>query len=456
MPPNGGIAISIFSAYETVIIYDENARGMITAIRDAWVVTQDQQRRIVRGDVVIDGERIVSVGKEYKGTADREIEASGDIVMPGLINTHTHVAMTVMKGVVDDIPFPKFLEKVFRIDSDRTEKDLNIGTKIGCAEMIRSGTTTFVDLYYSEDVIAKAVTEAGIRGVLCWCVLDEEMTTQKGNPLQNCKRFYDGFKDKRKILPGVGLQGVYVCGEDTCKGAKEFSDEKGIPLTFHLSETRGEVNQHKKKTGKRPAEWLNEIGVLGGNAIAAHSAWLTLNEVRMMGGAGMSISSCPVSNMKLATGGVAPVPEFQRHGVNVTVGTDGSTTNNSLDLMAEMKILGLLQKSSRWDPTVASAQELLDFATVNAAKAIGMRDSLGSIEEGKYADIVILDGGAPNLRPLLPENMISNIIYSGSSSNVKTVMCQGDVVMEDGRVNTIDEAEVLSESEEMWRSLCLR
>ncbi|MCL1979309.1 MAG: amidohydrolase family protein [Methanomassiliicoccaceae archaeon] len=429
---------------------------MITAVRDAWIVTQDPRRRIIRGDVVVDGERIVSVGKGYKGTADREINASGDIVIPGLINTHTHVAMTVMKGTVDDIAFPEFLKKVFSIDSDRTDKDIDIGTKLGCAEMIRSGTTTFVDMYYSEDIIAKATMEAGIRGVLCWCVLDEEMTTQKGNPLQNCKRFYGDFKDKRKIIPGAALQGVYVCNEETCKGTKEFSDEKDIPLTFHLSETREEVNGHRKKTGKRPVEWMNDIGVLGKNAIAAHSAWVTMNEVRIMGAAGMSISSCPVSNMKLATGGVAPIPEFQKHGVNVTVGTDGSTTNNSLDLMAEMKVLGLLQKSSRWDPTVAKAQELLDYATVNAAKAIGMQDSLGSIEEGKYADLVILDGGSPNLRPLLQENMISNIIYSGSSSNVKTVMCQGDLVLENGRMNTIDEAEVLSESEEMWRSLCLR
>ena len=428
---------------------------MITAIRDAWIVTQDPKRRIIKGDVVIDGEKIVSVGK-FNGNADREINASGDIVIPGLINTHTHVAMSVMKGVVDDIPFPKFLEKVFKIDSDRTDKDIEIGTKIGCAEMIRSGTTTFVDMYYSEDVIAKATAEAGIRGVLCWCVLDEQFTTQKGNPLQNCKNFYEKFKKQRKVIPGVGLQGVYVCNEETCKGAKSFSDEKNAPLTFHLSETRGEVNEHKKKTGKRPAEWLSDIGVLGKNAIAAHSAWVTMNEVKMMADAGMSISSCPVSNMKLATGGVAPIPEFQRSGVNVTIGTDGSTTNNSLDMMAEMKILGLLQKSSRWDPTVANAQELLDFATVNAAKAIGMQDKLGSIEKGKYADLVILNAKLPNLRPLLPENIISNIIYSGSSSNVRTVMCQGDLILENGRMLTLNEEKILSESEEMWRSLCLR
>ncbi|MBO4568934.1 MAG: amidohydrolase family protein, partial [Candidatus Methanomethylophilaceae archaeon] len=288
---------------------------MITAVRDAWIVTQDARRSVVRGDLVIEDERIVSVGTKFNGTADREIDASGDIVMPGMVNTHTHVAMSVMKGVVDDLSFPDFLDKVFKIDSDRTDKDLTIGTQLGCMEMMRGGTTTFMDLYYSEDVIADATQKAGIRGVLCWCVLDQEMTTQVGNPLDNCKRFYSKYKGKRKIVPGVGLQGVYVCGEETCVGAKEFSDEVGAPMNLHLSETRGEVNDHKKKTGKRPGEWLHDIGVFGPRAVAAHSAWLTMREVRMMGEAGMSISSCPVSNMKLATGGVAPVPEFIKNGV---------------------------------------------------------------------------------------------------------------------------------------------
>jgi 5-methylthioadenosine/S-adenosylhomocysteine deaminase len=227
-------------------------------------------------------------------------------------------------------------------------------------------------------------------------------------------------------------------------------------MNFHLSETRGEVNDHKRKTGKRPAEWLYDIGVLGPRGVAAHSAWLTQREVRLMGEAGMSISSCPVSNMKLATGGVAPVPEFLQNGVNVSIGTDGNTTNNSLDMFAEMKTLGLLQKSSRWDPTVCTAQELLDFATINGAKAVGMQDSIGSIEVGKYADIVILDGKAPNMRPLVPENIIPNIVYSGNSLNVKTVMCQGDVVVEDGVIKTLDVDEVMDASEDVWRSLCVR
>ena len=429
---------------------------MITAIRDAWIVTQDAQRRILRGDVVIDGDNIVSVGDRYNGTADREIDASGDIVMPGMINTHTHVAMAPLKGICDDLAFQDFLDKVFKIDSDRTDYDLDMGTRLGCAEMMRGGTTTFVDLYYSEDVIAKAVQDAGIRGVLCWCCLDEQFTTQKGNPLNNCKHFYETHKDKRKIIPGVGLQGVYVCGEETCVGAKEFAEEKDLPLNFHLSETRGEVNNHRKATGRRPVEWLDSIGALTPKMIAAHSAWLTMNEVRLMGAAGMSASLCAVSNMKLATGGVAPYPEFFENGVNVTVGTDSNNTNNSLDMFSEMKILGLLHKSARWDATVAPAQQLLDCCTVNGAKAIGMSDKLGSIEKGKYADIVILDGKAPNLRPLLPENMIANIVYSASSLNVKTVMCQGDIVVEDGKIKTLDMPKVLNESEGIWKQLCMR
>ena len=429
---------------------------MLTVIRDAWIVTQDDSRKVIRGDVVVNGDRISSVGPKYEGFADREIDASGDIVMPGMINTHTHVAMSVMKGSLDDMTFPDFLDKAFKVDSERSDKDIGIGARLGCMEMIRGGTTTFVDLYYSQEVIAEAVRESGIRGVLCWCCLDEEFTTQKGNPLSNCKHFYETHKGMRKVIPAVGLQGVYVCNEETCLGAKEFADSKDVPLNFHLSETRGEVNQHRKSTGMRPAEWLAHIGALSKNGIGAHSAWLTLNEVRLLAKAGSSISTCPVSNMKLATGGVAPIPEMMENRVNVSIGTDGSTTNNSLDMFAEMKTLGLLQKSSRWDARVCSAQQLLDFATRGGAKAIGMEKDLGSIEAGKYADIVILDGKAPNLRPLVPENVISNIAYSASSLNVKTVMCQGDTVLEEGRITSIDTEKVLSESEWAWGRLCRR
>lgn len=428
---------------------------MITVFRDAWIVTQNADRAIVKGDLVVDGERIAQVGGKYNGTGDEEFDCSGDVLMPGMVDTHTHIAMTVMKGVVDDLTFPDFLDKTFKIDADRTPHDLSVGTKLGAIEMMRSATTTFVDLYYDEDVIAKASQQAGIRGVCSWCCLDEDKTTQKGKPTDNARRFHERFKGERKVIPAVGLQGVYCCSEETCLEAKDIAEEFGVPLNMHVSETLGEVNNHKRATGKRPVEWLDSIGALTPRMTAAHSNWLTMREVRMFRDHGVNVSTCPASNMKLASG-ACPVPEFYGNGVNVSLGTDGSTTNNTLDMIAEMRLAGLLQKVSYMDPTVAPAQYMLDMATVNGAKAIGMEKDLGSLEPGKYADVVVIDGKSAGIRPLLPENMVANLAYSLTSSAVKTVMCQGDVVLRDRKVQALDEEEVLSQSEDCWRQLCLR
>jgi 5-methylthioadenosine/S-adenosylhomocysteine deaminase len=424
-------------------------------IKGAHVVTQNASREQIRCDVLVEDGLIRKVGKVQSG-ADEVIEADGDILIPGLVNAHSHVAMSIMKGVADDVPFPKFLDRVFAIDSDREEEDIMLGAQLGLAEMIRSGTTTFVDLYYSEDVIAKAVTESGIRGVLCWAVLDEEYTTQKGVPLDNCKHFHEEFKHVPRITPGIGLQGVYVCSPETFMAAEEFSQRTGALMHFHLSETRKEVYDHKAKTGMRPAEHLESIGVLSERCLAAHAAWLTINEVKALARNKCSVATCPVSNMKLATGGVAPLPEMFTHGVNVSLGTDGSTTNNGLDLLAEMKTLALIQKCYRWDPTVLPAQQVLDIATLGGAKALGMANAIGSIEEGKKADLVILDGKAPNLRPMRPDNLVSNIVYSGNSSNVKTVICDGNVVMRDRNILTMDESMVVAGSERAIKGLLER
>ncbi|MCG7844541.1 MAG: amidohydrolase family protein [Methanomassiliicoccales archaeon] len=423
-------------------------------IKNGMIVTQDQGRKVLRGDVLIENGLISKVG-DVRGGADLEIDAKGAPVLPGLINTHAHVAMTVMKGMADDLPFPKFLDRVFAIDSNRQEEDILAGSRLGCMEMLLGGTTTFVDLYYSQDLIARAVREAGMRGVLCWAVLDQQFTTQNGVPLDNCKRFHSKFAGDQNIIPGIGLQGVYVCSEETFMGSREFSDRTGALMTFHLSETRKEVYDHKAKTGMRPADWLSSIGFLNDKCLAAHSAWLTINEVRAMGKAGVSISTCPVSNMKLATGGVAPIPEMLREGVNVTIGTDGSTTNNSLDMFGEMKTLALLQKSSRWDPTVVTAQEALDFATVNAARSIGMND-LGSIEVGKRADLLIMDHLSPSLRPLTNENVVSNLVFSASRNDVRTVLCDGKLLVRDRRPTTFDLERVIEDGQKAMSQIVSR
>jgi 5-methylthioadenosine/S-adenosylhomocysteine deaminase len=426
------------------------ARSVI--IRNGTIITQDSDRRVFVGDVLVEDGIITEVG-EGRGGADEEINAKGAPVLPGLINTHCHVAMSVMKGMADDLPFGDFLNRVFAIDSDRHDQDMLAGSRLGCLEMLTGGTTTFVDLYYSQDVIAQAVKEAGMRGVLCWAVLDQQFTTQSGVPLDNCKAFHSRFAEDRNIVPGIGLQGVYVCSEETFMGSREFSDRTGALMTFHLSETRGEVYEHKNKTGKRPGDWLSSIGFLNERCLAAHSAWLTIGEVRALAKAGASISSCPVSNMKLATGGVAPIPEMQREGVNVTIGTDGSTTNNSLDMFGEMKTLALLQKSSRWDPTVVRSQEALDFATVNAAKALGLQKEIGSIEVGKRADIVIMDSRSPALRPMTLDNAVSNVVYSAGRGDVSSVLCFGEVVVRDRVPQTLDLDSVIEDGQRAMEAI---
>ncbi len=426
---------------------------MLTLIKDAHIITQNAERKLVRGDILIRDGKIVQVGGSVEGSADIEIDASGDIVLPGLINTHTHVSMAILKGIADDIPFPQFLDRVFKVDAHRTERDIEAGAAQGCLEMIRSGTTTFVDLYYSQDIIARAVERSGIRGILGWAVLDQEYTTQKGVPLDNCARFHREFRGRPRIYPAVGLQGVYVCSTQTFLSARDYALENDLLLTFHLSETRKEVSDCKRKEGKRPGDYLASIGFLNDHCVAAHSAWLTINEVRGLASSGAKVSTCPVSNMKLATGGEAPIPEMLQHGVTASIGTDGSTTNNSLDMFGEMKVLSLLQKSSRWDPTVLPAQKVLDLATIDAARAVRMDGLIGSIEVGKRADLIILDGRAPNLRPSRPSSMVSNIVYSSFGTNVKTVLCDGKIVMRDRKMITMDEERTLSEAEDAARAL---
>ena len=260
------------------------------------------------------------------------------------------------------------------------------------------------------------------------------------------------IKDAKRCYPAIGLQGVYVCSTETFLRAKELSQKEDMLMTFHLSETRKEVSDCKKKEGKRPADYLYDIGLLDDHCIAAHAAWLTIGEVRKLAAAGTKVSTCPVSNMKLATGGVAPLPEMSSAGVTTSIGTDGSTTNNSLDMFAEMKTLALLQKSSRWDPTVLPAQKVLDMATIEAAKAVRM-PMLGSIEVGKLADLVIMNGRSADLRPLRPDTIVSNLVYSCSDHDVRTVICDGRTIMEDWKVLTLDEEEVLSRGEEAAKQL---
>ncbi|MDD4308509.1 MAG: amidohydrolase family protein [Thermoplasmata archaeon] len=417
------------------------------ALKGGWVVTQNPKREILKADVLIENGLISQIGKV--GKADEVIDAKGCAVIPGLINAHTHISMTLMRGIADDVNLEGFLNKTFKVDAQRTAEDIRAGAELGAIEMLRSGCTSFVDMYYGQDIIAGAVKDSGIRGFLGWVVLDEKFTTQKGSPLTNCERFISEHSGKDRIHPLVALQGVYVCSEETLMKAKELAIAKDTLLHIHLSETRKEVYDHQASTGNRPGDWLYGIGFLCDRVLAAHCAWLTMGEIRRMAERGVSAAHCPVSNMKLASGFEAPVPEMQSAGISVGLGTDGCSSQNRLDMWGEMKTCALLHKVQRLDATVMTAQRVFDMATVEGANALKMGDRLGSIEPGKIADLAVIDLKHPAMVPTYPQNIVSNLVYSCQSDCVRHTVVGGKMAMKDSRILTMDEKKVAEDAQKI-------
>ncbi|MGC9138196.1 MAG: amidohydrolase family protein [Thermoplasmata archaeon] len=416
---------------------------MSILIKGGMVVTQNLDRKIMDADIYIDENFITEINRNISVEAEHVIDARNRIVMPGLINTHTHVGMSMFRGAVEDMQLDRFLEKTFKLDAQRTEEDIYYSSLLSMAEMIRTGTTSFLDLYYDEHIVARAVEKSGMRGFLSWVTLDREFTTQKGEPLKNAEEFISSHRGKERVVPSIGFQGVYVCSDETLLKGKEIAERYGVIEHMHLSETRKEVYDYLKKKNKRPVEHLKEINFLSNNLVAAHTVWLTVREIDYLGQSGVSVSHNPVSNMKLGTGGAAPVPEMMKRNVNVTLGTDSSVTNNNLDMFDVMKTAGLMHKNDRWDASVLPSQSILDFATINAAKALKVSSLLGSIEEGKLADIIILDP-FPSGIPLKKENIVANIVYALKGLNVTHTIVDGRILMSSGVIRSFDVGEVLS------------
>lgn len=425
---------------------------MSLLLRGGYVATQDATRRLLKADVFVEGDRIAALGN-VAASAEEVVDCTGCVVIPGLINTHNHVANTLLRGAADDVPLEQMLERTFKIDSQFTRRDVQIGALLGCLEMLKAGITSFVDLFYWEDEIARAVTESGIRGFLAWVILDEQFTTQKGSPLKNAEAFIEKHKGAERLYPYAGLQGVYVCSEETLLKTKQMAERLGVPMHMHLSETRSEVYEHRKKRGLRPVEWLEKMGFLSNRLLAAHCVWLTMSEVDKLARHGVKVSHCPVSNMKLASGGVAPLPEMLERGIVCSIGTDSPVSNNGMDLFVDMKMCALLHKSSRWDASVLSAQKTFDLATRDAAAALGMGDRLGSIEVGKKADLAVVDLRQPHTTPFHEGNIISHLVYSCRGSDVKHTIVDGHIVVRDRRSPMVNEEEVLERVQTSAREL---
>ena len=396
--------------------------------------------------------RITAIGPS-DGSADEVLDCTGCVVLPGFINLHNHVANTLLRGVADDLPLEELLPKASDFDAKLTRRDVQVGALLGCVEMIRSGTTSFHDLFYWEDEVARAVRESGMRGFLSWVTLDESKTTQRGSPLRNAEAFVAKQKGDALVTPSVGVQGVYAASQETFTKAREIAERQDVRLHMHLSETRREVEGLRSQTGLRPIEWLEKIGFLDPRLTAVHCVWVTMNEVRSLARHGVSVAHCPVSNMKLASGGIAPVPEMLQEGIVVGLGTDSPISNNSLDVFSDMKTAALLHKATRWDARVMPAQQVLDLATIDAARALRRDTEIGSIEVGKHADLAVVSLRGAHTTPFYSESVISHLVYSCRGSDVKATIVDGTVLMADRIVRTVDEADIVSRAQETAREL---
>ena len=399
---------------------------------------------VKKGSILITDNKIQEISTKLSNNdADKIIDGSDKITMPGLVNTHSHIAMTLLRGVGDDQALQTWLnDYIWPREAKLNENLVYVGSKLAMAEMIKTGTTTFNDMYFYMEQTAKAVEESGMRSVLGYGMIDfgdSEKTKSElkstENLIHSCHNTANG-----RIQVAVSPHAPYTCSEDILVKSKKLADKHDLKLHIHVSETEQEVKDLQNEKNLTPFEYLDKIGVLDSNTIAAHGVWTTPHEMEILKEKGVSISHNPSSNMKLASG-IAPVNEYIKNNINVGIGTDGVSSNNNLDMFSEMKLAALLQKVNLLDPQVLPAQETFNMATKNGAKALGI--DAGIIEEGKLADIILVNTLTPHMSPV--RNPLSNIIYSALGNDVDTVICDGKVLLENKNLTTINEKEVIED-----------
>ncbi|HEX2714430.1 MAG TPA: amidohydrolase [Candidatus Acidoferrales bacterium] len=426
----------------------------------------DPQRRVLEeGAVAVRGDSIVAVGPRAELEAQylpaRRFEARGKLILPGLINGHTHAAMSLLRGLANDLTLQDWLEKyIFPAEARNVTEDFVIwGTRLAALEMIHGGTTTFADMYYFEDAVARETKAAGLRGVLGESILDFPAPDNKtvAQALAYTEGFLKRWKGDPLIRAGVAPHSVYTCSEKTLKDAAELARRFGAPILIHVSETKREVEELRGKQGVSPPQYLQRIGLLGPDVLAAHCVWVDAADMALLAARQVGCVHNPSSNMMLASG-VAPVVELRAAGVRLGLGTDGPAgSNNDLDMMEEMDLAAKLQKVTRMDPRALGAEQALEMATIEGARALHMEAEIGSLEAGKKADLIVLGLRAPHAVPLY--QVYSQIVYALKASDVETVVIAGRTVMENRRVLTLAEAEVIAKAreygEKVKRSLAL-
>ena len=408
------------------------------------------------GNVYIEEGRIAEIGCEPYDS-DATINAAKRALVPGFVNTHTHAAMTLLRGYADDLPLLTWLsEWIWPLEAKMTGEDIYWGTKLACLEMIKTGTTTFNDMYWHVLASANAVDEMGIRSVMSNVLIDTggesggggggDRAVQKETE-RLTRRLRSDYSSR--VIPALGPHAIYTVSEENLAWAADFAREEDLLVHIHVSETEKEVSDCIEKTGLRPVEYLDRIGFLGPNVIAAHCVWLNDSEIALLAKHDVKVSHNPTSNMKLAVGRMMDYPRLSRAGVNVSVGTDGCASNNNLNMLESAKFASLSQKASANDPTMLPARDTLAMITKNGAEAL--RIGSGEIKEGAVADVLLIDLQLPEMVPL--HNLDSNLIYA-SHGCVDTTICAGSVLMEGRKV--AGEAEILKKASEVAHDLAGR
>jgi len=406
------------------------------------------------GTVVIEDGKITEIGEKTKEHAETVIDAKGSVVMPGLVNTHTHAAMTLFRGYADDLQLAEWLEKhIWPAEAQLRAEDVYRGSLLACLEMIRSGTTSFADMYFFMDETAKAVEASGIRASLSHGLI-ELWNKEKGETdLKEGKRFvraWQGAADGR-IKTMYGPHAPNTCSDEYLEKVKEEARKDGAGIHIHVLETEAELLAMKERYGKCSVHMLDDIGFFGPDVLAAHCVWLSDGDIEVLREKGVNVSHNPISNMKLASG-TAPIYKMLERGVNVSLGTDGCASNNNLDLFEEMKTAALLHKLSTGNPTALPARQVLKMATVNGAKALGTES--GMLKAGMKADLIIVDMKKPHLTPCF--DVPSHLVYSAGGSDVRTTIVDGKVLMDDYRVLVMDEQKVIEEAQKAAEELAAR
>jgi 5-methylthioadenosine/S-adenosylhomocysteine deaminase len=427
-----------------------------------YLISMGPDRRVIdNGAVAVRGERIVAAGT--RAEVDRawqpksRIDAGDAILAPGLINTHTHAAMSLFRGIADDLKLQDWLERfIFPAEAKNVTQDfVRWGTRLAALEMLLSGTTTFTDMYYFEDVVAETAKEAGIRGVLGETIIGFPVADAKtpADALAYTEKFINRFRNDPLIVPAVAPHAIYTNSDETLKAARALANKYNVPLEIHLSETKKENDDLQARRHMSPTQLLDSLGVLNGRTVAAHCVWVDARDEALLKSHNVGVAHNPSSNMKLASG-AAPVVDMLKRGIAVGLGTDGPAgSNNDFNMFEEMDLAAKLQKVVRLDPEALPARQALEMATIGGARVLGMEKEIGSLEIGKRADMIVVSLRAPNAVPIY--DAYSQMVYALKGADVEDVIVNGRIVVRDKHALTLDQSAILQKAREYGEKVAL-